>query len=242
MMYAHCVSKVNQKTTDIFSKISTDEGIRLFQDLANIRGEIVCKGSGEDVYRLTVERANGRQELHCSVPFGFLKPKPESDILGNFFIGGERYFFKSSVRTDADIVILRMDTELFHLQRRQNYRIKIPENYPAALHLSSYNDTSINLKGQLADLSCGGCRVVVAADLPLFEIGGHIDGKIIIKNRDPLAIEGILRYHKFEKSISNPRQIFGVEFISLTALMEGKLFALTMELHREFFSRLNANN
>lgn len=231
---------VSQNTTEIFSKTSIDEGHRLFKDLANIRGEIICKGSDEDVYRLTAERTTGKQELHCSVPFGFSKPKKENDILGNFFIGGERYFFKTSLRIEGDVVTLRIDVDLFHLQRRQNYRIRIPESYPASLLLSNYNGATVKLTGKLVDLSSGGCRASILTALPVFETGGRIAGQIVIKNRDPLGIEGTLRYHKFEKSISTPRQIFGLEFTALSSLVEGKLFALTMELHREFFSKYSS--
>ncbi|MGZ3742604.1 MAG: PilZ domain-containing protein [Pseudobdellovibrionaceae bacterium] len=226
---------MNRNATDIFSKLSAEEGLRLFKDLANIRGEIICKGDGKDVFRLTLERAPGKQELHCSVPFGLPRPQKESDILGNFFIGGERYFFKTSLRNEGNTVILQM-AEVFHLQRRQNYRIKIPDNYQANLLVSRHNNAKVKLKGQLRDLSCGGCRAVFSGEDPLFEKGDVIAGELLIKNREPLEIEGILRYHKLEKNIAKSRQIFGVEF-KLSPLFEGKLYAITMDLHREFFSK-----
>jgi hypothetical protein len=229
-------------TPDIFSKLSADERLRLFKDLANVRGEIVCKGERDDVFRLTVERATGKQELQCSVPFGFSLPNSESDILGNFFIGGERYFFKTPVRVEGNIVILRMDTEIFHLQRRQNYRIRIPEKYQATLLISSHNKAAIKLSAQLIDLSSGGCRVALAASLPILETGDRIDGHIVIGKKDSIEIEGTVRHHKLEKSVPTTKQIFGVEFKALSTTIEGKIFAITMELHREFFSKLYAKS
>lgn len=238
-MYHH---NVTQDTTAIFSKLSTDEGLRLFKDLANVHGEIICKGEGDEIYRLVVELATGKKELHCSVPSGCSQPKKEINISGNFFIGGERYFFKTPVRIEADIVILRMDAELFHLQRRQNYRIKIPENYPATLQISSYNKGPVKLSGHLVDLSSGGCRVTLTASLPVLEAGSRIDGHIVIRNRDSLEIEGTIRYHKIDKSLSTTQQVLGVEFKPLSSMIEGKLFALTMDLHREFYLRSNTKN
>lgn len=239
MRYHH---RVSQETSDIFSKVSPDERQRLFKDLAAVRGIITGKGDGDEVYRLVLERTVANMELQCSISFGFPSPKKEKDLLVNFFIGGERYFFKTPVRVDADIVILRMDGDLFHLQRRQNYRIKIPENYQAHLLISKRNKITEKLRGQLYDLSSGGCRVVLMANSPILEPGDHIEGFIQIGRRDTLEIEGTIRHHKLEKAVSVHKQIFGVEFKPLTPLLEGKLFAITMDLHREFFSRLNAKN
>lgn len=236
LIYHH---SVNQETGDIFSKVSSDERLRLFKDLATVRGEILCKGDSNDIYRFVVERATGKQELHCSIPFGLSLPTKEQELLGNFFIGGERYFFKTPVRVENDVVILRMDADLFHLQRRQNYRIKIPDSYQAQFLITSHNKRPIKLSGQIYDLSSGGCRVSLAAADPILETEDRIDGHIAIGNREPLEIEGTIRHHKIEKSGALTKQIFGVEFKPLSTQIEGKLFAITMDLHREFFSRLN---
>lgn len=230
---------VSQDGADIFSKVSANERMRLFRDLATARGEITCKGESDEIYRLTVERATAKQELQCSVPFGFQSPKSESELLGNFFLGGERYFFKSPVKVDSDVVVLRMDGDLFHLQRRQNYRIKIPENYQASLLISSVNKKDLKLSGQLYDLSSGGCRVVLTATTPELKSGDSLSGHIVVGKRESLEFEGTIKHHKIEKAASATKQVFGVEFKPLSALLEGKLFAVTMDLHREFFSRLN---
>lgn len=230
---------MTQDGSDIFSKVSADEKLRLFKDLANVRGELICKGESDDIYRLIVERASAKQELQCSISFGLPFPKQEKELLGNFFLGGERYFFKTPVRIEKDIIILRMDSDLFHLQRRQNYRIKIPENYQATLLVSSLNKAPTKLNGQIFDLSSGGCRVVLTASTPILEHGDIVSGYIVVGKRDPLEIEGVVRHHKVEKGTALTKQVFGIEFRQLSPLIEGKLFAITMDLHREFFSRLN---
>jgi PilZ domain-containing protein len=230
---------VSQDETDIFSKVATEERMRLFKDLANARGEVICKGDSDEIYRLTVERITPKFELQCSIPFGFPSPKNEKKILGNFFLGGERYFFKTPVKVDAEVVFLRMDSDLFHLQRRQNYRIKIPENYQATLLISTLNKAPVKLSGQLYDLSSSGCRVRLTASTPMLEPGNIIEGHVVIGKRESLEVEGTVRHHKVEKGAALTKQVFGVEFKPLSSLLEGRLFAITMDLHREFFSRLN---
>lgn len=232
--------RVSQDGTDIFSKVTADERMRLFRDLATARGEVTCKGDSDEIYRLTVERATAKAELQCSVPFGLNSPKQEKELLGNFFLGGERYFFKTPVKVDGDVVVLRMDADLFHLQRRQNYRIKIPENYQATLLISSVNRLGVKLSGQISDLSSGGCRVILTASEPLLKPDDVLDAHVVVGKRDSLEIEGIVRHHKVEKGAAITKQVFGVEFKTLSSLIEGRLFAITMDLHREFFSRLNS--
>jgi len=235
------VSKVKE-SEDIFSKVSTDEKLRLFKDLATVRGEVICKGDSDDIYRLTAERAIGKLELQCSVPFGFVKPEQEKELLGNFFIGGERYFFKTPVKVNHDVVVLRMDTELFHLQRRQNYRIRIPESYQAQLLITAHNKLRVKLSAQVIDLSSGGCRVSLTASTPLIENEDRIDGYLVIGKRESLAVECIVRHHKSEKHVTTLKQIFGLEFKELSPQVEGKIFAITLDLHREFFSRLSSKS
>ncbi len=233
---------MSQNITDIFSKLRPDERVSLFKDLANVRGEITVKGESPTLFRFLVMATSGEQQLHCSVPLGFPQPQKEVDVLGSFFLGGERYFFKTPVSIEGDLVILRMDTDLFRLQRRQNYRIKIPESYKASLLISVHNKIPTKLKGQLLDLSSGGCRIALVANAPILESGDRLEGHITIGNRESLEIEATVNHHKIENRASAIKQIFGIEFKPLTSMLEGKLFAITMDLHREFFSRLNTKN
>jgi len=233
---------VSQDGTDIFSKVSSSERLRLFKDLATARGELICKGDRDEIYRLTVERATAKSELQCSIPFGLSSPKDEKELLGNFFLGGERYFFKTPVKVDGDVVVLRMDADLFHLQRRQNYRIKIPESYQATLLISSLNKSAVKLTAQLSDLSGGGCRVILTASTPVIQSDDVITAHVVVGKRDSLEVEGVVRHHKIEKAGATNKQVFGIEFKTLSSQIEGRLFAITMDLHREFFSRMNTKN
>lgn len=226
--------------SEIFTPVSSQERTRLFKDLAANRTEIICKGESDQIYQLNAERTNPRQELVCSIPFGIPSPQKEKTLVCNFFIGGERYFFSTPVKIEKEQVLLRMDSELFHLQRRQNYRIRIPENYSSSFLISELNKVSTKLSGSISDLSSGGCRVMITASTPVIEVGDKILGHIIINKREPLEVEGTVRHHKIEEFATKPaKQTFGVEFKPLSAFLEGKIFAITMDLHREFFSRLN---
>jgi hypothetical protein len=226
--------------SEIFTKVSDPERQRLFKDLATNRTQIVCKGESDQIYHFVADRTTPKNELLCTIPFGIPAPLKDNDLVCNFFIGGERYFFRTLATVEKDLVHLKTDTELFHLQRRQNYRIKIPENYLSKFSISAANGFPVKVSGTLYDLSSGGCRVTVNAALPVLGTGQEITGQVVIGNREPIDFEGTIRHYKMEGSTpQTTKQIFGVEFKPLSTFLEGKLFAVTLDLHREFFSRLN---
>ncbi|RYZ81335.1 MAG: hypothetical protein EOP04_24185, partial [Proteobacteria bacterium] len=152
---------------DIFTKVNDQEKQRLFRDVATARTELTCKGEGDQIFHLVAERSHPDDTVLCSVPFGIPAPAQGEDLVCNFFIGGERYFFRSLVTTQKDQIQLSYKAELFHLQRRQNYRIKIPDNYSAVFLISKYKNAPVKLSAHIYDLSSGGARVEMIASEPV---------------------------------------------------------------------------
>lgn len=230
---------MRQDTEEIFSKVNDRERTRLFKDMASARTEVVCKGTASEVYHLHVERTTPKDQLVCSVPFGLKTPKNEPDLTCQVFIGGERYFFKSQVYLADTKVVLEPEKNLYHLQRRQSYRIKIPESYPAKIIISELNGMSIKLSAELYDLSSGGCRALMTAATPALKSGDHLKIHLFVGNREPIEVDGTIRHLQVENfATKTTTQTFGIELNNMSALVEGKLFSITMDLHREFFSRM----
>jgi hypothetical protein len=224
---------------EIFNKLTESERDRLLRDLADVHGDILCKGDGEDLYRLKVERIGNNKELYCLAASPTAIPESETDLLGNFSLGGERYFFRSPAIIHQEFVTLRADGEVFHLQRRQNYRLKIPANYRALFTIMSHQGKPMKVNADILDLSTGGCKAELkTAGLVLLE-GDEIEGMLLIAGREAIGIKGVIRHRKAEATNLGSRQTFGVEFSGVSAPLEAKLFAITMDLHRQFFTRLN---
>lgn len=231
--------KLVNTDSEIFNKLTESERDRLFRDLADVHGEILCKGDGDDLYRIKVERIGNNKELYCLAASRTAIPASETDLLGNFSLGGERYFFRSPATVHQEFVSLRADTDVFHLQRRQNYRLKIPANYRALLAILSHQGKPLKVNADILDLSTGGCKAELKTAGLVLNEGDEIDGMLLIAGRDAIAIKGVVRHRKAESSNLGSRQSFGVEFSGVSAALEAKLFAITMDLHRQFFTRLN---
>lgn len=222
---------------DIFTLIGREEEkIKLWQDLAQAKAELLCKGQEDAVCKLRVSLYNPRSlSLEC-VFESTTTLKPQEEYLGHFFIGGEKYYFQAVAQVHQGKVIVPLPQELYHLQRRQNYRVRIPDGYTAYYNIVQVNGGNQKIIGQLADLSSQGCRVIYRMDAPLMKVGDQVTGHLVIGKRAPMEIQGIVRHIKVDEG-NKVIQTFGIEFTPLPPIMENKLFALTMEIHKEIFRR-----
>ncbi|KYG63351.1 hemolysin [Bdellovibrio bacteriovorus] len=222
---------------DIFTLVGReDEKIKLWQDLAQAQGELLCKGKEESICKLRVNFYNSKTKcLECTVE-SITTLKPQEEYLGHFFLGGEKYYFQGFAQIHQEKVVVPVAEELYHLQRRQNYRVRIPEGYQAFYNIVLVNEQPQKIIGQLADLSSQGCRVIYRMDAPLMKIGDKVTGHLVIGKRSPIEIQGVVRHIKVDEG-NKVIQTFGIEFSPLSTMIENKLFALTMEIHKEVFKR-----
>lgn len=221
----------------IFTLITrSDEKIKLWIDLAQIKGEILCKGKGHTVCKARIISYNSKtQSLECYFE-SQEKLTDKEEYLGHFFIGGEKYYFQSSAHIYLGKIMISLPKELYHLQRRQNYRVPIPDGYPAHFNIIQVNATPQKIIGALADLSSQGCKVVYRMESPLMKIGDAVMGLLSIEKRPSLELNGIVRHIKYEDG-NKITQTFGIEFTPLAPTIENKMFAITMEIHKQLFRR-----
>ena len=225
---------MDQSTFKLIAR--ADERAKLWDDMAKARGELLCKGTDDSICKLRVVLFNSKhQALECT----FESPtqmKDQEEYLGHFFLGGEKYYFQSKAQVINGKVLIPVPQELYHLQRRQNYRVRIPDGYQAFYNIILVNDKPQKITGQLADLSSQGCRVVYRLDAPLMKTGDKVTGHLLIGKRSPIEVQGEARHIKVDDG-NKVIQTFGIEFTPLPTILENKLFAITLEIHKEVFRR-----
>lgn len=222
---------------DIFTLISrVEEKAKLWEDLAQAKGEILCKGKEDVLCKLRVQRYNVKTQcLECAFETSETL-SANKEYLGHFALGGEKYYFQSAEKFNNDKVIIPLPEELYHLQRRQNYRVCIPDGYNAFYNIIEINGTPQNMVTRLGDLSSQGCRILSQMESPLIKINDTVTGQLVVGKRPPLDIKGIVRHIKIDKG-NKVTQTFGIEFSPLASIIENKIFAMTMEIHKEIFCR-----
>lgn len=231
---------MEQKSQDIFNKItSIEERRKLFTDMVIARTEISCKGIKDEVFKLVCDRYSGEGKMVCNlIKTDSFEPTISSSLVCQFDIGGEKYFFKTTLDFRLKSYVIDMTGDLFHLQRRQSYRIRIPLSTKSAADVI-HADTNQNIKAIPFDLSTGGCRLCFnQASLP-WKPNDQVKIYLKIGSREPLQLSGVVRHMRNE---TNPKVCIyvGIQFENITTSIEKSLFSITMDLYREFFSRVES--
>ncbi|MCE2997949.1 MAG: PilZ domain-containing protein [Flammeovirgaceae bacterium] len=220
----------------IFNKLNASEVEQLLKDLESSRTEIHCKGKADDVYKLRVSQLKSTS-IDCLLLNDSAQPELTIEqVIVSFFIGAERYFFTSELAVGKEKYSVKNPTEIFHLQRRQNYRFRLPASYPAYFKIQKHNGRSIQLVAKIIDISAGGCKISLVNTeknpLPKFLVNDLFEGTLEIKSKANLTVTTQTRYSGEDKLDKNTF-VLGLQFAFLSPIMESKLYALSLELYRE---------
>ncbi len=223
---------------DIFTRISdSSEKARLFSDLAQTRSEILAKKlePGADVFVLLAYDFNG-QKLSCKLTGATHTLPNQGQLILTFFVGGEKYFQQADFTMAADIVSISAgNAPIFHLQRREDYRIKLPGLYKALLEMVSINGKTQKHAIPIMDLSGGGCRIQVDAKFLHLKVNDELKGHLFLPDRDPIPMTGSVRHVRVENHGKGPLTC-GIQFIGLTEPVKNRIVAVVMDLYRQLFA------
>lgn len=222
-------------SADIFTKISdTSEKANLFSSLSKTRGKLVAKTNNpEDELSelMAFDFHNGI--LSCQHRSG-KKLKDQGEIILQFLLGTDKYFMTCNYRTRTDFVEIYTDTILYHLQRRQDYRLNIPMSFSAIFEIVSVNGTAKKHSYRIQDLSGGGCRVEIPVQSSTFKVQDKLKGHLFLLDREPIVVEGIIRHIRMDAPKKN--WICGIQFMGLSSPQKNRIIALVMDLYRQFFA------
>jgi hypothetical protein len=221
---------------DIFTKV-TDSKIRekIFYDLAGTKSEIVGKVHGTSSETHTFQAlVFSAPELECRVISSKAIPT-SGEVILQLTLGDDKYLCSAPYQVRDGRAFLRMEVDVFHLQRREDFRLRMPLSFKAYLEIKKLNGNPAAGKFQLMDLSGGGCRFLIPSKTLAVTVNDVIECEIILPDRDPIKIKGSIRHQKEDEKTK--AQATGLQFIDLTELVKNKIVALVMDLYRELFSR-----
>lgn len=222
---------------DIFTRISdASEKSRLFYDIVDTRGEIQAKlpDPSADVFILMAYDYSDKR-LHCKINGATSTMPGQGTLITTFFIGGEKYFFTTEYKSTGDQVSLLTANPLFHLQRREDYRVKIPASYRALFEIVSVNGKTEKRSILMMDLSGGGCRIQVDPKVMPLKVGDELKGHLFLPDRSPIPVTGSVRHTRADVHGKAPT-VCGIQFVGLTEPMKNRIIAVVMDLYRELFA------
>lgn len=222
---------------DIFTRISDpSEKARLFHDLAVSKGELVAKKPEPSADILVLMAYDySHEKLNCKVLGASSGLLPAGNLILTCFVGGEKYFFQTEYKTIGETLSLSTSGSLFHLQRREDYRIRVPSSYKALFEVVAINGKTKKTPIPLMDLSGGGCRFQVdPKNLPL-KIHDELKGHLFLPDRAPIPVVASIRHIRAENHGKGPLSC-GLQFVGMTEPQKNRIVAVVMDLYREYFA------
>lgn len=219
----------------IFKAINQDaEKNRLMQLLIQEQTPIQLRDKSDNNFTIKASGLNSNGELQCPHNEDLIsKLTPKTKLSGSFAVKGEKYLFDTKLLVDDGGIYLPV-LNLFHLQRRKDYRYVIPQGYSAQFAITRLNHLTADHSCKLLDLSTEGCALemnIADANLNLHDL---VDAKIILGDRAPIVVQGVIKNIRMKNDLD---LILGVEFNHMAHASEGQIITALTDLQRDIYLR-----
>ncbi len=148
----------------------------------------------------------------------------------SFEISAEKYFFKSHISSQSAALVIIIPTEIFKLQRRNDFRVAVPATIPYLCEIKSIRNSSLNLKSEIRDLSLGGCQLSVKLTGSNLHRGDDLYLKIKIHSFEWESIKCQCKHASSKKNDS--KYSVGLKFLESSAAFITDLQTLLVQLDR----------
>lgn len=148
-------------------------------------------------------------------------------IVCNFEIKGDQFFFKSQCETDDHGILVDPPEKIYKLQRRNNFRINIPLTLPQTTQIKE----KPQLKVICRNISLGGALLSLSTSKSDdFKLNDIIHVSISIYDFQEKNIESIVRFVEFKEH--SQTVLMGVQFLELDSDQNSILQATLIKIDR----------
>lgn len=223
-----------KQSKEMFEKIEKSAEIqKIWAELIKNQIEIYAKIGDSEKIILRPEMQPGSRVFCGYKPLKNLSDLGDQELLGQFILGGDKYFFKAAWTQENQTLMFSSVVSIYKLQRRQSFRLRVPESYHSDFVLTKVNDSLHNRRVKLWDLSSGGCCLQVPSEIA-HKSSDSISGIMTLAGRAPVKVQGIVRHVRKENHDKKIMQVCGIEFAPISASLDSQLFTAMMELSRMY--------
>lgn len=219
----------------IFTKLSSQaEVLKILQDLAQAKGDLLAKKPGpEDSLFLFHVVKFDENSLICTTNPPAQMSHDSGELICSFFLGGEKYFLSTTYQVRDRQLYVKFPEAIYHLQRREDYRIKIPATFKALFEVHQINDKYIKYSFPIWDLSGGGCRLILKNSKQTLKNEDELHGHLFFPDRNPTQVHAVVRH--IRPGPDKESSLYGLQFLGMTEIQKNRVAAVVLDLYREFF-------
>ncbi len=223
-----------EKESD-FEKIPNDERDTYWNAVVENKVNLLTQlSSGTTVLLIPVQK-------HLQQLFVSARGLPDKDpkVLVSFSVFKERLFISTQLSKAPDGKHF-IDTfgDLFRLQRRENFRIVIPEESPIGVLINQLGEKNVKIKAKVIDLSLGGALIELPDQEYVTMTADEVSGIISTDKVVGIQFKGVVK-HAREHGPSKKIRV-GVFFDKLVGNGLGELNKLVMKYYHKMFSKFSS--
>ncbi|MEK2690428.1 flagellar brake protein [Bdellovibrio sp. GT3] len=227
-----------QMTQNIFKKVPVSEKKFLFREIAHDKLQINVKGDDDSFFNLIAVQTEKDVDLLCHHTSNSQLFEKNQSVMVNFAFKDERYFFRTELSFSTGWAHLKIDVDLFQLQRRANARIDLPKKYDGVFRLTKHGAQKFFLDSKILDVSAGGLKIAFPHELPALQVGDKVQGSMRLGIRRPIDFDLEVRFASLKDGI----QIAGMQFLNVDTRMESRLLSMMVDLQREIFIKFSSED
>lgn len=165
-------------------------------------------------------------------------PDKDPKVLVSFSALKDRLFISTQLsRTPDGKHFIDIFGDLFRLQRRENFRIIIPDNAPIGVFINQLGDKNVKIKAKVVDLSLGGAFIELPNQDHVILSGDWIAGIISTEKEVGIQFKGTVKHVRELNSHKKVR--VGVFFDKLVGNGLNELNKLVMKYYHKMFSKFS---
>jgi c-di-GMP-binding flagellar brake protein YcgR len=226
-----------------FEKVrSLAERKKLFETLLQEQTEILCKGEDESLFHFRPSSIVSDSVMHGWMEVIENLPQKDTEVLGNFLVGSERYFFQAQLKVKGDESSFQISSDVFRLQRRSALRLYVNPVHEMYLAITEHQGKAVYSIAQVADVSAGGVRIffsdidslVPAGNSKVLPLKIQDKLKAVLHLGNKKSIDVVCEIRHTQQAVHRGLVVehFGVEFVDLTTSQKNRLLAMTMDLQK----------
>lgn len=216
----------------IFKAINNNEQQQtLLQKLVADKITVSIRMPDESDIELVPMSINSSLQVKCQYQGEAFVEDLTCNLMMNFILGGERYMAEVQSRLKGAVLSLSV-LNLFHLQRRKNFRYILPPNHPGFFRVKTLGTQSVKTTMRIIDISTEGCAVLMKDYELSLNVGQEIAGEIVLEGQKSILITALLQNIRPNEDQS---LTLGLKFLHTAQNREGDIVQALTLLQRSLF-------
>jgi hypothetical protein len=176
---------------EFYNLLLPNERRRILDTLLSSTIKITLKIKHTHQTTQLLKRRNESEFLLSNTIAGIFR---DERISGSFEIEKDKYFFKTSLTTFPDGSSILVPTDVFKLQRRNNFRVNVPKGVFYTAEILWVSGQYWDKKVEVIDMSLGGCQIHFEQNNLVIQNGDEIQLRIKMLDLDEERITGQIKH------------------------------------------------